>query len=144
MLLNNQQITGEIKKEIKVCTETNENENTTTQNLWDTIKAVLRGNESESEAAQLCLTLSDPMDCSLPGSSIHGSFQARVLEWGAIAFSTCHCQALLILSALNKITHSTFLSQVLLSLILQMKSLQYRVVKKLVKGQTTSECWSQD
>ena len=42
-LLNNQQITGEIKKEIKVCTETNENENTTTQNLWDTIKAVLRG-----------------------------------------------------------------------------------------------------
>ena len=43
--------------------------------------------ESESEVAQLCLTLSDPMDCSLPGSSIHGIFQARVLEWGAIAFS---------------------------------------------------------
>ena len=42
---------------------------------------------SESEVAQLCLTLSDPMDCSLPGSSIHGIFQARVLEWGAIAFS---------------------------------------------------------
>ena len=42
-LLNNQQITEEIKKEIKICTETNENENTTTQNLWDTIKAVLRG-----------------------------------------------------------------------------------------------------
>ena len=37
--------------------------------------------------AQSCLTLSDPMDCSLPGSSIHGTFQARVLEWGAIAFS---------------------------------------------------------
>ena len=37
--------------------------------------------ESESEVAQLCLTLSDPMDCSLPGSSIHGIFQARVLEW---------------------------------------------------------------
>ena len=36
---------------------------------------------------QSCLTLSDPMDCSLPGSSIHGIFQARVLEWGAIAFS---------------------------------------------------------
>ena len=35
---------------------------------------------------KLCLTLSDPMDCSLPGSSIHGIFQARVLEWGAIAF----------------------------------------------------------
>ena len=43
----------------------------------------------ESEVAQSCLTLSDPMDCSLPGSSIHGIFQARVLEWGAIAFSNC-------------------------------------------------------
>ena len=43
MLLNNQQITEEIKKEIKICVETNENEITTTQNLWDTIKAVLRG-----------------------------------------------------------------------------------------------------
>ena len=37
--------------------------------------------------AQSCLTLCDPMDCSLPGSSVHGIFQARVLEWGAIAFS---------------------------------------------------------
>ena len=43
--------------------------------------------KSESELAQSCLTLSDPMDCSLPGSSVHGIFQARVLEWGAIAFS---------------------------------------------------------
>ena len=43
--------------------------------------------ESESEVAQSCPTLSDPMDYSLPGSSIHGIFQARVLEWGAIAFS---------------------------------------------------------
>ena len=41
----------------------------------------------ESEVAQSCSTLSNPMDCSPPGSSIHGSFQARVLEWGAIAFS---------------------------------------------------------
>ena len=40
-----------------------------------------------SEVAQLCLTRSNPMDCSLPGSSINGIFQARVLEWGAIAFS---------------------------------------------------------
>ena len=39
----------------------------------------------ESEVAQSCLTLSDPMDCSLPGSSTHGIFQARILEWG------CHC-----------------------------------------------------
>ena len=43
--------------------------------------------KSESEVAQSCLTLRDPMDCSLPGSSVHGIFQARVLEWGAIAFS---------------------------------------------------------
>ena len=43
--------------------------------------------ESESEVTQLCLTLSDPMDCSLPGFSIHGIFQATVLEWGGIAFS---------------------------------------------------------
>ena len=43
--------------------------------------------KSESEVAKSCLTLSNPMDCSLPGSSIHGIFQARVLEWGAIAFS---------------------------------------------------------
>ena len=43
--------------------------------------------ESESEVTQSCPTPSDPMDCSLPGSSVHGIFQARVLEWGAIAFS---------------------------------------------------------
>ena len=42
---------------------------------------------SESEVTQLCPTLCDPMDCSLPGYSIHGIFQATVLEWGAIAFS---------------------------------------------------------
>ena len=48
---------------------------------------------SESEVAQLCPTLHDPMDCGLPGSSAHGIFQARVLEWGAIAlffFFSCH------------------------------------------------------
>ena len=43
--------------------------------------------KSESEVTQSCLIPSDPMDCSAPGSSIHGIFQARVLEWGAIAFS---------------------------------------------------------
>ena len=43
--------------------------------------------KSESEVAQLCPTPSNPMDCSLPGSSVHRIFQARVLEWGAIAFS---------------------------------------------------------
>ena len=43
--------------------------------------------KSEGEVAQSCPTLSDPMNCSLPGSSVHGIFQARVLEWGAITFS---------------------------------------------------------
>ena len=44
--------------------------------------------KTESEVAQSCPTLGDPMDCSLPGSSVHGIFQARVLEWVAIAFSS--------------------------------------------------------
>ena len=48
--------------------------------------------KSESEVAQSCPTLHDPMDCSLPGSSIHGIFQARVLEWVAIAFSDYSCR----------------------------------------------------
>jgi len=47
--------------------------------------------KSESEVTQSCLTLSDPMDCSLPGSSIHGIFQARVLEWGAIYAVAMKC-----------------------------------------------------
>ena len=47
--------------------------------------------KSESEVAQSCLTLCDPMDCSPPGFSIHEIFQARVLEWGAIAFSEVDC-----------------------------------------------------
>ena len=46
--------------------------------------------KSEREVAQSCPTLSDPMDCSLPGSSVRGIFQARVLEWGATAFSTSY------------------------------------------------------
>ena len=48
--------------------------------------------KSESEAAQSCPTLSDPMDCSPPGSSVHGIFKARVLEWGAIALSAWSSQ----------------------------------------------------
>ena len=50
-------------------------------------KAMPKNVQSESEVAQSCPTLCDPMDCSLPGSSVHGVFQAKVLEWGAIAFS---------------------------------------------------------
>ena len=51
--------------------------------------------KSQSEVAQSCLTPSDPMDCSLPGSSIHGIFQARVLEWVAIAFSMINLDSIL-------------------------------------------------
>src|SRR5574341_836738 len=46
--------------------------------------------KSESEVVQSCPTLREPMDCSLPGSSVHGIFQARVLDWGAIAFSNIY------------------------------------------------------
>ena len=56
--------------------------------------------KSESEVAQLCPTLSDPMDCSLPGSSVHGIFQARVLEWVAITFSGLHTEDSPILPAI--------------------------------------------
>ena len=64
--------------------------------------------KSESELAQSCPTLSDPMDCSPPGSSIHGIFQARVLEWGAIAFSDLRC-----LGRNNLNQHSVLTSSVL-------------------------------
>ena len=49
---------------------------------------ILNAAAAAAKSLQSCPTLSDPMDCSQPGSSIHGIFQARVLEWGAIAFST--------------------------------------------------------
>ena len=58
---------------------------------------------------QLCLTLCDPMDCSPPGSSVHGIFQARVLEWGAIAFSDMYARYTLIYIArlsLSDLFHS--------------------------------------
>ena len=62
--------------------------------------------KNESEVAQSCLTLSDPMDCSLPGSSIHGIFQARVLEWGAIAFSVLVCYPTLTPHSHSLLSHS--------------------------------------
>ena len=65
--------------------------------------------KSESEVAQSCPTLSDPMDCSPPGSSIHGILQARVLEWGAVAFSVMLTRRLLRLwSGHRKIKNMTF------------------------------------
>ena len=57
--------------------------------------------ESENEVAQSCPTPSDPMDCSLPGSPIYGIFQARVLEWGAVALSTTEWRRCLIMISWN-------------------------------------------
>ena len=57
------------------------------QEHWSGLPFLSPMHESENEVAQSCPTLSDPMDCSPRGSSIHGIFQARVLEWSAIAFS---------------------------------------------------------
>ena len=57
------------------------------QEHWSGLPFPSPMHKSESDVAQLCPTLSDPMDCSLLGSSVHGIFQARVLEWGAIAVS---------------------------------------------------------
>jgi len=65
--------------------------------------------KSEREVAQLCPTLRDPMDCSPPDSSVHGIFQARVLEWGAIAFSElilCEHQFLYILQGDREIAEN--------------------------------------
>ena len=63
---------------------------------------------SESEVTQLCPTLRDPIDCSLPGSSAHGIFQARVLEWGASAFSNSLCYNLFIITGGIKSTKILF------------------------------------
>ena len=63
----------------------------------------------ESEVAQSCLTLSDPMDCSLPGSSVHGIFQARVLEWGAVAFSRdVYKEVQITVYKINKLQHREY------------------------------------
>ena len=66
--------------------------------------------KSESEVAQSCPTLSNPMDCSPPGSSIHGIFQARVLEWVAIAFSIVEASMWLIFVCASNILESNVYS----------------------------------
>ena len=65
--------------------------------------------KSETEVTQSCPTISDPMDCSLPGSSIHGIFQAKILEWGAIAFSVDHHKLWKILKEMGIPDHLTCL-----------------------------------
>ena len=72
--------------------------------------------QSESEVTQSCLTLCDPMDWSLPGSSIHGIFQARVLEWGAIAFSESQNNCLVIMRHSNQISFPNDLDTTLQSM----------------------------
>ena len=76
--LNNQHVTEEIKREIK--------ENSRKKWQWKHDYSKPIKSESESEATQSCPTLCDHMDCSLPGFSVHGIFQARILEWVAISF----------------------------------------------------------
>ena len=63
--------------------------------------------KNESEGAQSCPTLNDPMDCSPPGSSVHGIFQARVLEWGAITFSRKGCCSMTTPKAIYLRPHSS-------------------------------------
>ena len=94
----------EIKKEIKICIETNENKKTTNQNLWDSVKAVLKGSfiaiqaylkKQErnqinnlvqfSSVTQSCPTLCDLMDCSLSGSSVHGDSPGKNTRVGCHA-----------------------------------------------------------
>ena len=72
--------------------------------------------KSESEVAQSCPTLSDPMDCSPLGSSVHGIFQARVLEWGAIAFSGDIVQEALIKTIPKKCKKAKWLSEEVLQI----------------------------
>ena len=64
------------------------------QEHWSGLPFPSPTHKSESEVTQSCPTLRNPMDCSLPGSSVHGIFQARVLEWGVIAFSEEICDPL--------------------------------------------------
>ena len=78
--------------------------------------------KSASEVTQSCPTLSDPIDCSPPDSSIHGIFQARVLEWGAIAFSvTCLC----VINLLNKIIKTKHLTRELTGKTFFLLAFQY-------------------
>ena len=77
-----------------------------------------------------CPTLRDPMDCSLPGSSVHGSFQARVLEWGAIAFSGTYSNLLLFMGDKSQGPQWMPISQIVLSSTCTVSLLSYLPVIK--------------
>ena len=79
-------------------------ENDPNEKLFSPFNVVSAAAAAAAKSLQSCLTLRDPMDCSLPGSSGHGIFQARVLEWGAVAFSiTCRHTQIWQLSQFNDI-----------------------------------------
>ena len=92
--------------------------------------------KSESEVAQSCLTLSDPMDCSLPGSSIHGIFQARVLEWGAIAFSKIQCNSN---PNARRVLFLSLVKIIKLNLKFQLKCKGYRIAQPTLKKTKVKE-----
>ena len=98
--------------------------------------------KSEREVAQSCLTLRDPMDCSLPGSSLHGILQARVLEWGAIAFSLIIAEDFVILFKKKSIAYS-FVKQLIL--IFTCPRVRNRAIEGYIMKQLclTSECVAQ-
>ena len=100
--------------------------------------------KSESEVAQSCLTLRNPMDCSLPGSSVHGIFQARVLEWGATAFSK-KCSNY---STIARISHACkVMLTILQSMLQQYMNIELPVVQvgfkkgRGTRHQIANICW---
>ena len=86
--------------------------------------------KSEGEVAQSCLTLHDPMDCSLPGSSIRGILQVRVMEWGATAFSFCYCHIMIRISRYLNIFTWIMISSSSVQNILHQKTLDKSAKKK--------------
>ena len=100
------------------------------QEYWSGLPFPSPMHESESEVAQSC-PISDPMDCSLPGPSIHGIFQARVLEWGAIAFSEILTSYLFYIIVCQSQSSNLFLSSLPSG----------SAVKNLSAVQETQEMW---
>ena len=123
------------------------------QEHWSGLPFPSPMHKSESEVTQSCLTLRDPMDYSLPGSSIHGIFQATVLEWGAIAFSafpdyfwlnpsqSLQCEHQNVTACLNSLCPPERSSPlgILPEILPRFLSLLLHVVKKLQHPQSTEE-----